>query len=494
MNGTRLPERYHIGVRRLVSSALLVAVIALPGAWAQTLPDLGGTADATLTPQMERTVGESIMRDIRSRDRSYLDEPEIVDYLERLGVALLAGAPQVRQDFEFFAMRDPSINAFALPGGFIGVHTGLLLAAESESELAAVLAHEIAHVTQRHIARLIGAQQQLAVPALAAIAAAILLGRSRPDLAGGAAAAVQAGAIQSQLNYTRDFEREADRIGMQTLSEAGFDARAMGVFFDKLQRQTRVADDGSVPSYLRTHPVTSERIADVEGRAATLQYRQRLDSLEFHLVRAKLRAETGDAKEAVTQITSALRDRRYASEAAARYGLVSALLRAEEPRQAAAELDRLRATKASSPMIESLAARVQRALGQREAALATLREAMTKFPNRRFLAYDTASALQEAGRNEAAIALIGEQLRMHPRDARLIRLQAQTYAALGRRLLQHQSQAELYVLQGSLPAAIEQLQLARAAGDGDFYQLSAVEARLKELRARHSEELREKRR
>jgi len=481
-------------VRAFVLTLLVIAAIALPRAWAQALPDLGGTADAALTPQTERTIGETIMREIRLRERAYLDDPEIADYLERLGVALLAGAPQARLDFEFFAMRDPSINAFALPGGFIGVHTGLLLAAESESELAAVLAHEMAHVTQRHIARLFGAQQQQAIPAMVAIAAAILLGRSRPDLASGAAAAVQAGSIQSQLNYTRDFEREADRIGMQTLSDAGFDARAMGAFFDKLQRQTRVADDGSVPSYLRTHPVTSERIADVEGRAATLKYRQRLDSLEFHLVRAKLRAESGDAQEAVTQHSSALRDRRYAIEAAARYALASALLRAGEPRRAAAELERLRAANAASPMIESLAARVQRALGEREAALATLREAMTRYPNRRFLAYDTANALQEAGSNELAIALITEQLRTHPRDARLHRLQAQIYAALGKRLLQHQSQAELYVLQGSLPAAIEQLQLARAAGDGDFYQLSAVEARLKALRTQHDEELREKRR
>lgn len=481
-------------MHKLVFSALLAAALAVPRAWAQALPDLGGAADAALTPQMERTIGESIMRDIRLRDRGYFDDPEIVDYLARLGVALLAGGPQAHQEFEFFAMRDPSINAFALPGGFIGVNTGLLLAAESESELAAVLAHEFAHVTQRHIARLIGAQQQQAIPAMVAIAAAILLGRSRPDLASGAVAAVQAGSIQSQLSYTRDFEREADRIGMQTLADAGFDARAMGAFFDKLQRQTRVGDDASVPSYLRTHPVTSERIADVEGRAAALSYRQRLDSLEFHLVRAKLRAESGNAQDAVTQISTALRDGRYANEAAARYGLVSALLRAKEPRRAAAELERLRATKASSPMLESLAARVQRALGERDAALATLREAMTRFPNRRFLAYDTASALQEAGRNEPAIALIAEQLRLYPRDPHLVRLQAQTYAALGKRLLQHQSQAELYVLQGSLPAAIEQLQLARAAGDGDFYQLSAVEARLKELRARHEVELREKRR
>src|SRR6266850_445605 len=261
--------RYHKHMR--ATAWLIAACVALaPRAFAQNLPDLGSAGDSVLSPQMERRLGESIVRDIRFREPAYIDDPEIAEYLGNLGAQLTQVTAGARHDFEFFALRDPAINAFALPGGFVGVHTGLINAADTESELASVLAHEISHVTQRHIARMIGQQQQMQLPVMAAIAAAILFGRSRPDLASGAAAAAQAGAVQAQLNYSRDFEREADRVGLQALDGAGFDARAMAAFFEKMQRSTRISDDGSVPGYLRTHPVTTERIADAQNKAASL--------------------------------------------------------------------------------------------------------------------------------------------------------------------------------------------------------------------------------
>ncbi len=461
---------------------------------AQPLPELGDAAGAAIAPQLERRIGESIVREIRYSDPAYVDDPEVSAYLQGLGQRLLSTMSDARQDFEFFAVRDPAINAFALPGGFVGVHTGLLAAAESESELASVLAHEIAHVTQRHIARLIGAQQQMQLPSMVAIAAAILLGASRPDLAAGAAAAAQGGVLQRQLGYTRDFEREADRIGFRTLQAAGFDVRAMPEFFEKIQRHARLGDDGTVPSYLRTHPMTTERIADAQGRAANTQYRQHPDSLDFHLVRAKLRAESGEAHEAVAAFAAAVRERRYANEAATRYGLVTARLRARQLPEARGALAALRAAGAASPMIETLTARVQQASGDTAGALATLGAALQRYPGRLPLVHAYAQALYQAGRYQDALATLGEPVRLNPQDARLRALQAQTYAALGKRLLQHQAQAELYLLRGSVPAAIEQLQLARTAGDGNFYELSAVEARLKELRARHTEEQRDARR
>ena len=463
-------------------------------AFGQPLPDLGGVGDAGLAPQTERRIGEAIMRDIRFRDPNYLDDPEIADYLGTLGGRLAQQFTGTRPDFEFFAVRDHTINAFALPGGFVGVHTGLLTAADSESEVASVLAHEIAHVTQRHIARMLGQQQQLQLPMLAALAAAILLGRSRPDLASGAAAAASAGAVQTQLSYSRDFEREADRIGFQALEGAGFDVQAMGSFFEKLQRGTRAMDDGTVPGYLRTHPVTTERIADAQNRAASLPYKQHLDTPEFQLVRAKLRAQFGEARDAVEYFQGSVRERRYASEAAARYGLSASLLRAMRPKEAQSELARARAAGAGGPMVETLAARIRFALGDRVGAATLLGEAHARYPHSRPLLYAHAEALQDAGRNPQAQEVLTESLRSYPRDPRLHRLQARNYAALGKRLLQHQAQAEVYVLQGALPAAIEQLQLARSAGDGDFYQLSVVDARLKELRKQHAEELKDAKR
>jgi len=188
-----------------------------------------------------------------------------------------------------------------------------------------------------------------------------------------------------------------------------------------------------------------------------------------------------------------VREKRYASEAAARYGLAASLLRARRAKEADAELARARAAGGAGPMIEALAARVKQALGDRAGAAALLGEAYARHPHSRPLLYAQADALHEAGRNPQALDLLNESLRLYPRDARLHQLQARTYSALGKRALQHQAQAEVYTLQGSLPAAIEQLQLARTAGDGDFYQLSVVDAKLKELRAQHAQELKDKR-
>ena len=281
---------------------------------------------------MERRIGESIMRDIRFREPSYLDDPEITDYLGDARRAPHAGAPRARaRTSSSSRIRDPTINAFALPGGFIGVHTGLISAAETESELASVLAHEIAHVTQRHIARMLGQQQQMQLPVLAALAAAILLGAlaARPRRPAPRRPR-QAGAVQTQLSYSRDFEREADRIGFQALEARGLRRARDGARSSRrCSAASRIADDGSVPGYLRTHPMTTERIADAQNRAAGLPYQQHPDSPEFQLVRAKLRAEPGDARDAVQLLPAAVRERRYASEAAARYGLAAALLRAQ---------------------------------------------------------------------------------------------------------------------------------------------------------------------
>jgi predicted Zn-dependent protease len=467
------------------------ALAAMPAAVSQNLPDLGGAGETTLSPQVERRIGESLMREIR-RDPQYIDDAEVSDYLGNLGARLTQETSGARHDFEFFGVRDPTFNAFALPGGFIGVNTGLLAATETESELASVMGHEIAHVTQRHISRMIAQQQQMQMPMLAALAAAILLARSRPDLAAGAAAATQAGAVQQQLNYTRDFEREADRIGMQAMANAGFDPRAVATFFEKMQRASRIGDDGSVPGYLRTHPMSVERISDAQSRAVNLPYKQHLDAPEFQLTRAKLRAGQGDARDAVTHFESALRDGRYPSESAARYGLANAQLRARRVKEADAEVGRLRKAGGSGPMVETLAARVRQGLGDNAGAVALLAQARARYPYYRPLVYAQVGTLLDAGRPQDAAAQLVEAVRTYPRDPRLLTLQSRTYNALGKRLLQHQAQAEVYVLQGSLQAAIEQLQLARDAGDGDFYQLSVVDARLKELRNEHAQELRER--
>ncbi|HVY05866.1 MAG TPA: M48 family metalloprotease [Burkholderiales bacterium] len=465
--------------------AFFIALMASSIAWADELPDLGDSSQSALSPVQERKLGEGIMGQIRS-DPVYLNDPEVADYLNNLGYRLVSNSPDPAGPFEFFAISDSSINAFALPGGFVGVHSGLLLAAQSESELASVLSHEIAHVTQHHIARLIAAQQRAGWASMAALAVAILAARSNSNVSAGAIAAAQAGMIQTQLNFTRDHEREADRIGLQILEKSGFDVHAMPTFFERLQKATRVYENGA-PSYLRTHPLTYERIADIQSRIENIPFRQVPDSLEFQLVRARLSAEEGTPRDAVANFDRLIGERKFGTEAAARYGLVVALLRNNDKARARKEMATLLTLKAKSPMIDALAAQTLIASGEVEKGLAIYRESLRSNPSRKALVYGYTEALIATNRPADAIQFLNEREDGRTADPQIYEYQARAYAALGKRLQQHRALAEVYALRGNTPGAIEQLQIAQKSGDGDFYQKSSVEARLKELIAADTE-------
>jgi predicted Zn-dependent protease len=469
-----------------IAAACLSLVLAAPQAPAQTLPELGDTSGALLSPYLERKIGEQAMQEIR-HDPAYFDDPEITEYVNEVGHRIVAASSDTQQDFEFFLVRDNTINAFAMPGGFVGVHTGLLLAAQTESEFAAVLAHETAHVTQHHLARLLGKQEQMSIPTLAAFVLGLLAARARPDVTQAVIAGTVAANAQSQLNYTRDFEREADRVGFQYLQQAGFDVSAMATFFERMQKATRLYENNA-PAYLRTHPLTSERIADMQNRAQNAVYKQSPDSVEFYLSRAKLIAAQGQPREAVAHFDEVVREHRYADEASAHYGLASALARTRDFPRALSEADAARKLIGPHPMVELLTARIRVAQGNPGAARDILRSALSRSPNYRPLHYAYIETLQGMGQHQAALAWLAELVKSYPRDARLYDYQAKSYAASGKRLLHHQALAENYYLQGTLPAAIEQLQLAQKSGDGDFYQLSAVEARLRYLRTQQAEE------
>ena len=479
---------------RLTQSVLLSALLitAMPVALADDLPDLGESARAELSPQVERRIGESIMNEIRLREPSYVDDPEINDYLNSLGRRLVEASANPTGDFSFFAIRDNSVNAFAMFGGFIGVNTGTILTAQTESELAGVIAHEISHVTQNHLARQLAKEKQNTIPSLIAMAVGILAARSNTDVAAAAVTSAQAGLVQAQLAYTRDFEREADRGGYQTLLKAGFDVRGMGDFFERLQKAGRLYDNNA-PVYLRSHPLTVERISDMQNRAQSSPYRQIVSSLEFYLVRAKLRAQTGAAREAVTEFQTQLRERKYVSQAAAHYGLAFAFLRAKDTAAARREMDAIVALRASSPIISGLAAEIAGSSGDFAGAQTIYKDALQRFPQSHALVYGYAESLYAGKQYEQALRFLDGQLQINFSDYKLFGLQAKTYSAMGKRLQQLRSQAEFYYLQGQLGQAIEQLQFAQQATDGNFYEQSVVDARLRELRQLQAEEDKRKR-
>ncbi|MDR0577691.1 MAG: M48 family metalloprotease [Candidatus Accumulibacter sp.] len=484
MKLSNLPNR---GLLRGTLLALAVCAAATGNAQVDNLPDLGESARAELSPRMERRIGEEIMNEIRLREPSYVDDPDVNDYLEQLGRRLVNASANPAGEFHFFAIRDGTVNAFAMFGGYIGVNTGTILAAQSESELAAVLSHEIAHVTQNHLARQIAKEKQNTIPGLIAMAVAVLAARSNTSVAEGAIASAQAGMIQAQLAYSRDFEREADRVGFQTLESAGFDVHGIGDFFGRLQKATRLYENNA-PVYFRSHPLTIERLSDMQNRAQGAPYRQVVSSLDFHLVRARLRAQAVPPKDAAPEFERSLREGKYASETAARYGLAYALLRARDLDGARRAGDPLRAQWAESPILAGLAASISEQSGDSDGAREIYRQALQRFPRAKSLVYGFADLLHAQGAYPRALAFLDEQLARSPSDFKLFGLQAKVCAALGKHVRQRRAQAEYYLLQGQLGAAIEQLQFAQKEKDGDFYELSAVDARLRELRKLQMEE------
>ena len=445
---------------------------------ADDLPDLGDASATVLSPVEEQAIAEQILRDVW-QSNEILRDPEIIDYLQNLGTRLVVSVPYNRQKFNFFVVRNNNINAFATFGALIFVHTGLLVAAEHESELASVLGHEIGHVVQRHLARLLVTQKQNSLKNAAAVALALLLSRGNPQLMAGAVTTGAALSVQSQLNFTRDNEREADRIGLQILDSSGFDVRAMPAFFKIMQRGTHF-DEDSTTSFLRTHPLTSERIADITNRVEQMPHHKIQDSVEFQYVRAKLMAMSGSTT--LQQFTEDLSDKRYTSESTARYGLAISALEKRNFDKATEQLLWLQQHAPIHPMIENARGRLAVLQGQTQVALNIYRAALQHFPTARALIYGYLEQLIMQRRSDEALRLIRDKQAYYPLDPILFEMMAQAYNLQGKTLLSHQALGEAYFYRYDLPRAVEQMEIAVQAQEGDFYQKSIVEARLKELR------------
>ncbi len=509
---------------RLIATALAGALaLGLPGVSAQgkvdsPLPNLGDASRVDLSPIMERKVGEEVMNDIR-RNRDYLDDDVLIEYLNNFGNGLLAARPDARgdatYDFFFFCVRDPMINAFALPGGFIAVHSALLLAAQTESELASVLGHEIGHVAQRHIARMLGQQKQDALIPLAAMVLAILAAKASPDVSMAMIQGGQGLAISRQLSFGRDAEREADRVGFQIMGAAGFDTSGMVAFFGRMQTAMRNYSD-LAPSYLQSHPLTTERIADIQGRIREAPTRQRADSIDFHLVRARTRVmqdESAEGRaEAKLALETQLKQSSRQQQVAAQYGLAYLALRQDDLVEAQRRLDLARKTAAQKEEATFSAIRPNESTGaaifaglsidiklasnknpaMKAAAVKEAQQAHSDFPLSRAIARQVAQALAANGQHDEAVRYLRDQISLYRSDHKLYDLLAKTYAEQGKMALQHMALAESYALTGSVMGALDQLGIARKASDATFYDMAVIDARERDLQARHREDTKEK--
>lgn len=491
-----LPRRSAAGLAAMVTvrsgrpsvkrrTALLAAILlhASPGI-PQGLPDLGDASAATLSETQERTIGNRIMREVRV-DPAYVDDPDLHDYINALGSRLLSVADGSRRDIGFFMVQDDQVNAFAMVGGHIGVNTGLLLLSQNESELAGVVAHEIAHVLQRHQARMAAGQGRSQLATLAALAVALLASRSGGSQSGQVTEAALVGAsalsIQNQLDYTREHEREADRVGLTLLERAGLDPHGMQSFFERLLRANRLNEYKGAPSYLRTHPLTTERIADIHDRLLKASTKLVPDTFEYRLARAKLRANQGSPSEAVNWFRTALAEKGVVRPREDAYGYALALRRARDFDGAWAALQPLRSG-ASHPAFETLAAQLLADRGRHDESVAAYRKALKDHPTHRALVYAYLGELLHTGRSRDVLADLDERLRATQDDAVLYEYQARAFDASGQRLAQHRAQAEAYYRRGNLAGAVDQLELATKVKGADFYQQSSAESRLRELR------------
>ncbi len=469
----------------LMLLATIVGATGLAGAThAQVrLPDFGDSTETTLSPADERALGEAFMREIRAR-LTLVDDPLVERYIQSLGYRLVAASDRRDLWFTFFVVEDASLNAFAAPGGFVGVHSGMILATRSESEFASVLAHEIAHVTQRHIVRAIDHASRSNLPVLAGVLAAVIIGAQNAEAGQAAAAAVIGTSAQSRINFTRQNEMEADRVGIRILADAEFDPREMAGVFEKLQIAARYSP--RLPEYLSTHPVTTNRIAEARDRAERLPYKQHESSESYFLVRAGLRAGTADdAQQVLGQLVEERSTGRAQSPAANAYGQAIAMTRLGREDDARDVLEGLLESHPDNHAFRAaLAGNVLRS-GDLPRALALYSDGLDLYPDDRGLVRGHAAALIEAGRPNDTLKLIDEYGRLYAIDSEMYRLRADANQKLGRMLDSRADLAEHYYLSGRLDQAIDQLRRAaqEPAKDADFYALARIEARLDELEA-----------
>ena len=480
--------------------AAVSLVGGLPEAHAQ-LPTLGDTSE--MTTAAERKLGERIAREIY-RDPDYIDDPVIAEYVQGIWQSLMAAAKargeltaelEERFAWEVVLGRDRSVNAFALPGGYLGVHLGLIGIVTSRDELASVLAHELSHVTQRHIARLTSAQNKSTPWVLGAMILGALAASKSPDAANAVIAGSQALAIQNQLNFSRDMEREADRIGYAVMTQGGFSPLGFVTMFDKLHSANRLNDNNAFP-YLRSHPLTTERIADMQARQS-LEPKPgvpQTQSLEHAMVAARARVLANPGVDALRAWVAEPESTGVASlgplrQASVLYGAALASLRQRDFVKARALAVRLTAAvsadAAAARLAQLLSAEIEAGAGDAQRASQLLGENLATRPAL-LLAAQVRTQLGQAG---SVAPRLQAWVATHPRDATAWMMLSGTYAAQGQMLRSIRADAEARAAHLDYAAARDRLKAAQemvrrgeaGTAPGDHIEISIIDARLRQV-------------
>ena len=484
----------------LAFSGLALPQGSTPSTGATALPNLGDSND--LSPAAERRLGDRIARELY-RDPDYIDDPVLSDYVQGVWQPLLAAArqrgellPQLDEAYawEILMGRDRTVNAFALPGGYFGLHLGLLGMVGSRDELASVLAHELSHVTQRHISRAMARQAAQAPWLVGAMILGMLAASKDPGAAQATIVGGQAAAVQSQLNYSRDMEREADRIGFGVQTQAGFAPEGFVSMFEKLQQANRLNDSGSFP-YLRSHPLTTERIADMQARvrqsdAANLHPHS---TAEHAMVAARARVLSNAAVDALRvwgqeALPAHLAQAPATNQIGTLYGATLAALKLRDFAQAQATLVRLRERTRNDPQAAHLSALLGLELAQAQGQWASADTWVQELQDgsRASVLARAQLALQ---RNQGAQAAQSLQtwLAEHPRDAQAWQLLASADASTGRAVAAVRAEAEASVAHLDFAAALSRFKAAQDLARQSRQAADLIDASIVDTRARQME-------
>lgn len=443
------------------------------------LPDIGDSGATVMTPAQAHRIGEAVVHNLR-RAGMIVDDPVLTAYLNQLGYKLLAQRDNPEQTkFTFFLVNDSSINAFALPGGFIGVNYGLVKETDNEDELAAVVGHEISHVTQRHFSRTYEANKHSDLPIIAALLAAIVLGaRGNADI-GQAAIATAAGATaQRQLTVSRHHEEEADRMGIQLMSKAGFNPEMMAEFFQKLEDQSRLYGS-TIPPFLQDHPVDSERITDARNRAARLPKPKSRDELTYYLMRNRVIAESASDNQSMAKtFRTELQQAQGEKETAIRYGYTLSLIRLGDYKAALTQVDHLLKKHPMRIVFLLAKANILSKSGQVPDAITIYEYALKYYPGNAALTYGYSNALLQDGKYKTAATVLESFLKQDTHNPDFYRLLARATMKTGKTAASHEALAEYYYQIGQLHQAIDQINIALKIKHLDFYTTSRLEAQL----------------
>jgi predicted Zn-dependent protease len=469
-------------MRKFINLIIIFSSIIAGSVYAKELPNLGNHSATALSRAQEQQLGQAFMQEVKHKV-PLIHDALLNNYMQALGDELVAHSDNHKTQFNFFIVKNSGINAFAGPGGYIGVYAGLILTTHSESELAAVLAHEITHVNQHHIARSVARQKELSIPTMAAVLAAVILGTTvSPDAAAGILGATIGGSTQNMVNFMRSNEQEADRIGMRTLYRAGFDPMAMPNFFERMQHAD--LDYGNdAAEYLRTHPLTTSRIADAKNRAQQYPPITHSSSLDYYLMQARLRVELSkNGVNAAKYFQDKLKQHSYTNRDATLYGYALALNKAKHPDQATQVINQLQQKYPDQVIYQMALAEIKTTTHQPQAAVAILQKSLEFYPDYYPLVLQYAEALVAAKQFKQACHFLDQQVVEYPHDMQLYTLLARAQGQSGNLALAYQARAKALVLNGDTSKAIIQLQQALKQPNLDHHTQAMINAQIAELK------------